>query len=99
MLRKVSFITILWRCREAALTQLHCFQAPLADIKAHPNFDELMGMLKSHILGDRMWPRQLANTLWALGKMGLDDEEFIKPLFAQMERVRPTHLHSKALWD
>ncbi len=54
-------------------------------------------MLKSHIAGDRMWPRQLANTLWALAKMGLDDDEFIEPLFEQMERVRHAHLHVKVL--
>ncbi len=87
----------LWCPVDAALTDSNCFQAPLAEIKAHPHFNELMGLLKSHILGDRMWPRQLANTLWALGKMGLDDDEFIKPLFAQMERVRHTHLTSKVL--
>ena len=66
--------------------------------KGSSNFTELMGMLKSHIAGDRMWPRQLANTLWALAKMGLDDDEFIEPLFEQMERVRHAITSMSRCW-
>ena len=77
----------------ASVLKASSVQAPLAKITAHPHFKELRSRLKAHIVGDRLWPRQLANTLWALGKMGLDDEDFINPLFDQMEKARHAWLN------
>ena len=64
-------------------------------MKAHPDFDRLMARLKTHILGDRLFPRQLANTLWALAKMGLNEDEYIEAVFEQMQRVSHAYILSQ----
>jgi hypothetical protein len=46
-----------------------------------------MGLLRTAVRNNRMWPRQLANLLWALGKIGFDDDDLVKPIMDQIAQV------------
>ena len=71
----------------ALLTVQGTVQVPLSVLQANPYFDKLMGLLRTAVRTNRMWPRQLANLLWALGKIGFDDDDLIKPLMDQIALV------------
>lgn len=63
---------------------------PLAAIKSHPYYEQLMETLRTHVKADRMYPRQMANTLWAFAKIDFDKDDIIDALLEQTERVRHT---------
>lgn len=66
---------------------------PLAAIKSNPYYEQLMGTLKTHVKADRMYPRQMANTLWAFAKIESDKDDIIDALLEQTERVGRTSYH------
>lgn len=63
-------------------------QVPPAVVMAHPLYPHLLQILKKKIVGGKMRPRQLANTFWALAKLGHDAEDVIDALLEQLQEVR-----------
>lgn len=63
-------------------------QVPLNVVQAHPMYPHLLTVLKKKVLSGKMRARQLANTLWAFGKLGHDAEDVVDALLFQMHRVR-----------
>ena len=68
-----------------------CAQVHLSVLKANPHYEGLFNLLRHHVAGGRMWPRQLANTMWALGKIGFEDVDLIDGVIKCMERVSSLH--------
>ena len=64
-----------------------CTQVPLHVLQANKYFKPLFNLLRINVAGGRMWPRQMANTLWALGKIGYDDVDLIDGVIKGIERV------------
>ena len=80
------------------LTVQGTVQVPLSVLKANPWFDKFMHLLRNAVGAHRMWPRQLANLMWALSKIGIDDDSLIEPLMDQIVRVScPQLLFMEAL--
>jgi hypothetical protein len=76
-------------------------QVPLSVLRTNPWFDKLMLLLRNAV-GDKrnqMWPRQLANLLWALGKIGVNDDDLVEPLMEKILQVICLHLPSMEALD
>lgn len=63
-------------------------QVPLAVVQEHPMYPHLLAVLLKKITVGKMRARQLANTLWAFGKLGHDAEDLVDALLYQLQRVR-----------
>ncbi|CAL8461792.1 g1323 [Coccomyxa elongata] len=62
-------------------------KVPPAVVMAHPLYPHLLQILKKKIRG-KMRPRQLANTFWALAKLGHDAEDVVDALLEQLQETQ-----------
>ncbi|KAK9908644.1 hypothetical protein WJX75_000861 [Coccomyxa subellipsoidea] len=62
-------------------------KVPLAVVQEHPMYPHLLAVLLKKITVGKMRARQLANTLWAFGKLGHDAEDLVDALLYQLQRT------------